>query len=99
MMPIAMSMGWVMAGASAADLATTEMALRRPGLAEANPMMREPATRAILKVGSAALVIVACRELKQRKHGRAAKVLAFAATAVWAGAAVNNVVQMNRRTR
>lgn len=92
----AMSLGWVMAGASAADLVTTEMALRQPGMSEANPFLRSTGGRLAVKGLATAGVIGVHRELKRRKKNRAAKILAISAIAVWSGAAVNNAVRAKR---
>ena len=89
----AMSLGWAMAGASAADLATTEMALRQPGLYEANPLMRSTGSRLAIKTLGTVGVISIHRELKRRKKHKAAKILAITAIAVWSGAAVNNAIR------
>jgi hypothetical protein len=93
----AMSLGWVMAGASAADLATTEIALRQPGLSEANPFMQTPATRVLLKTAGTVIVISAHRELKRRKKHKTAKIVAITAIAIWSGAAVNNAIRMREK--
>lgn len=93
----AMSLGWVMAGASAADLATTEMALRRPGLVEANPFLRSTGGRLAIKTAATVGVLSVHRELKRRKKHKAAKILGIAAIAVWSGAAVNNAIRMKEK--
>ena len=93
----AMSLGWVMVGASAADLATSEIALRNPGLAEANPLMQSTGSRLAIKTLGTVGVISIHRELKRRKKNRAAKILAITAIAIWSGAAVNNAIRMKEK--
>lgn len=80
-----------------ADVATTEWALRQPGLAEANPLMSTPAARVGLKTVATATVIVGTHELANHGHKRAAKVLKVLAILFWTGAATNNALQAGRR--
>ncbi len=73
-------------GASAADLVTSEIALSRPGTAEANPLGGSTAARIALKVAGTAAVLVVSRKVGH-KTSRVLKVIAFLA---WSGAAVHN---------
>lgn len=92
----AMSLGWVMAGASAADLVTSEAALRQPGLVEGNPLMQSTGSRLAIKAVGTAGVLGVHRELKRRKKHKAAKILAIVAISVWGGCAVNNAIRAAR---
>jgi hypothetical protein len=80
-------------GASAADLLTTEWAMQQPGLMEANPMLREPAARFVLKAAGTAAVWGSYRALRKRGKHKAAKIVAWTAIALWSGAAVNNALR------
>ena len=80
-----------MMGASAADLASTEYALRKPGLAEANPLMQGPAFRYAVKAATTAAVLASYRELNRRGKKKAAKALALFAIAAWSAAAAHNL--------
>jgi hypothetical protein len=74
-------------GASAADLVTSEIALSRPGTAEANPLGPSTAARVALKVAGTAAILAVSRKVNH-KTGRILKVVAFLA---WSGAAVHNM--------
>jgi hypothetical protein len=88
---LASALSFAIVGASGADLATTEYALRQPGLTEANPLLREPLPRYALKVLGTAAVLGVRRELKRRKKDKAARILGVGAIILFSGAAVNNV--------
>lgn len=90
------ALAWVIAGTSAADLATTEWALTKPGLAEANPLLQQQGPRVALKVAGTVVVISAYKELRRQKKHKAAKILAISVSALWAGAAVNNAIKAQR---
>ena len=85
--------------AASADLATTEIALRRPGLEEVNPFMQEPALRILGKTVVATGVIAGSRHLRKKGHRNAARVLCWSAVGLWLGAAVWNTHQMHRSMR
>jgi hypothetical protein len=86
--------------AAGADLASTEYALRQPGLREANPLMQTPGNRVALKLATTAAVIGIARHLDAKGHRRGARVVRWAAIIGWGGAAVWNMRQANiRRTR
>lgn len=85
--------------AASADLATTEIALRRPGFEEANPFMQEPAVRVLSKALVATAVVAGSRQLRKKGHRNAAKVLCWTAVGLWLGAAAWNTHQMHRSMR
>lgn len=89
-------MDWAMAGTSLADMATTEWALTKPGLAEGNPFMQEPVVRIGLKTVGTAGVIALTHHLKKKGKKRAAKILGITACVLWGGAAVHNAIQIRR---
>lgn len=75
-----------------ADLASTLIARQRPGVVEANPFYGNN-TGAILagKIGSAALLTLAIKELEATGHATAAKVLGYGSGAVFGGLAARNM--------
>jgi hypothetical protein len=84
--------------AASADLATTEIALRRPGFEESNPFMQtEPALRILSKAVVTTAVVVGSRQLRKKGKKNAAKVLCWTAAGIWAGAAVWNYRQYQQR--
>jgi hypothetical protein len=83
-------------GSAAADLYTTERALRVPGLYEMNPLIQSPAARVGIKSLAVVMTIVGARELKKHGHPRAAKVARIAIVVLWSGAAVNNAIRTGR---
>jgi hypothetical protein len=87
---------WLVAGASAADLWTTERALAGPGVREANPLLQSPGARIGGKALATAAVLVGCHQIEKRGHRRAAKVVRILAVVTWSGAAVNNAIQARR---
>jgi hypothetical protein len=87
----------VMSIAAAADLASTHHALRVcSSCSEGMPWMREPAARYAFKAVGVAGTTLACRELRKRGHGRAAKVLRWTVAAVWLGLAAHNMRMSGR---
>lgn len=74
-----------------ADLVTTEVALRRPGVVEGNPAMREPAARVALKGAAVAGVLGMTRHLEKHGHRRASKVFRILTVVGWSGVALHNV--------
>jgi hypothetical protein len=87
--------GWqegAIIGASLADLASTELALRNvPGAREANPLMVSTGVRVPLKLAYTGAVVWLYRELERRGQHRWAKTVLVWAVAVWAGAAAWNL--------
>ena len=85
--------------AASADLATTEVLLRRGGYAESNPFMAtNTGTRVAMKLVATAAVVGVTRELRKKGKNRAANILCWSAASLWAGAALWNLNQ-SRRTR
>jgi hypothetical protein len=79
-------------GTKAADLATTEYALRRAGTYEANALLRDRATRIAVSAG----VVVGEVWLTRRARGRWKTALKILIPATHAGLAVWNVRQARR---
>jgi hypothetical protein len=77
---------------SAADLATTEWALSRPGVREANPVMSEPAVRMAVKAVGTLGVLAGSRQLERHGHRGWSKALRITVIVVWSGAAINNAI-------
>lgn len=88
---------WILAGAAAADLVTTEIALARvPGAIEGNPLMTDRAVRIAARVAVTGAVIGVHRSLKRKGEDRKAKLLLVAVAAAWTAAAVWNARQIAR---
>lgn len=88
--------GWqegLIIGASLADLATTELALRTPGAVEGNPLVVSRAVRVPLKLAYTGVVLWLYRSLERRGQHGWAKVVLVWSVAIWTGAAVWNVNQ------
>ena len=94
--PAAPSQAWgwqegLIIGASLADLASTEYALRIPGLEEGNPLLSSRGVRFAVKAAATGAVLWLYRSLeKHGRHGWARFLLVWSA-ALWAGAAAWNV--------
>lgn len=88
--------GWqegLIIGASVADLASTEYALRTPGAREGNPLLVSRSVRLPLKLAYTGVVVWLYRTLERRgQHGWAKTVLVWS-VALWAGAAGWNMSQ------
>ena len=86
--------GWqegLIIGASLADLASTEYALRIPGLEEGNPLLSSREVRFAVKAAATGAVLWLYRSLEKRgRHGWARTVLIWT-VALWAGAAAWNM--------
>ena len=86
--------GWqegLIIGASLADLASTEYALRTPGLEEGNPLLSSRGVRFAVKAAATGAVLWLHRSLEKRgRHGWARFLLVWS-VALWAGAAAWNV--------
>ena len=86
--------GWqegLIIGASLADLASTEYALRIPGLEEGNPLLGSRGVRVPVKLLYTGVTLWAYRALeKHGQHGWARFLLVWS-IALWAGAAAWNV--------
>ncbi len=79
---------------AAADLATTEWALRGgPSLREVNPLMQTQGARVGVKAMAMVGVIGGARYFERRGHPKAAKLLKWAAVVAWSGLAVNNTIR------
>ena len=78
---------------AAADLATTEWALRQPGLREGNPFMREPAIRYAGKALGTTAVLGGSRYLERHGHRGWSRAIRIGAAVLWGGLAVHNAVQ------
>ena len=88
--------GWqegAIIGASVADLATTEYALRLPGAQEANPLMINRGLRYGLKLAYTGAVVWLYRTLEDKGQHRWAKLVLVWSIALWAGAATWNMAQ------
>jgi hypothetical protein len=96
MMLLASALSLGMVAASSADLVTTELALRRPGLREANPMLSQPIPRYGLKLLGTAAALGVRHELQRRGKHEAAKWFGIGVVILFAGAATNNVIQARR---
>lgn len=83
--------------AAGADLASTEVALRRYGLVEGNPALQEPAVRLLAKAAITTGVIAGSQALRRRGRHGTAKAVCWTAVGIWAGAAAWNVRQMHLR--
>ena len=87
--------GWqegAIIGASLADLATTELALRGvPGAVEGNPLMVSTSVRVPLKLAYTGAVLWLYRTLEKRGQHRWARFVLVWAVAVWGGAAARNL--------
>lgn len=73
-----------------ADLVSTEVALRRPGTQEGNPLVASRGVRIPVKLAVAAGTTAACRHLRQRGKHTQARLLAIASFVVGAAATVHN---------
>ncbi len=73
------------------DIVSTELALRRPGTREANPLLGNRAVRVSAKLALASGAAYACRELRQHGRTHQARLLAITVFAVGAIAAAHNV--------
>lgn len=81
--------------AAGADIATTEVALNRYELQEANPLLQTTSARVGWKVGLTVALVWLAEELDdQGRHGTA-RAVQWLATGLWAGAAVWNVHQIH----
>jgi len=78
--------GLIVASA-AADLYTTEVGLRQPGLREGNPLMQEPAVALVIKAGVTSGTVYAADQLRKHGHRNAAKWVVRGMGALWLGAA------------
>lgn len=78
-----------------ADYVSTEIALQRGGVREANPLMQSPAARAALKAGSTALGVWAVRRIAPR-HPKVAAVFGYTVGAAMGALAVSNLRQVAR---
>lgn len=79
---------------TSADLITTEMALRRPGLYEANPLMQSPYARIGLKTLSTTLIIKTRHKLIKEGHKKTANILTGIACGFFTILAINNYKKM-----
>jgi len=84
--------GLVVASA-AADLYTTEVGLRQPGLREGNPLMQSAAARVGVKGMATVLTIVGSHDLARRGHKRAGRAIKIGIIVLWSGAAINNAIR------
>ena len=78
---------------AAADLGTTEWALGRPGLREANPLLQGPPERALAKAAGTILIVGAGRVLERHGHRGWSRAIRIAAVMVWGGCAANNAAR------
>ncbi len=74
-----------------ADLASTEIALSRPGTREANTLLGNRAVRIPLKLGVAVGTSLGCYRLRRDGHHGTARALSIVSFAVGAVAAVHNL--------
>jgi len=84
---------------AAADLATTEWALSKPGLHEANPLLQGPAQRALFKTAGTVAILGMSRYLERRGHRNWSRAVRIIAIVGWSGAAINNAVRASGRPR
>jgi hypothetical protein len=78
---------------AAADIGTTEWALQRPGLREANPLLQAPAQRAAGKTLGTAAILYGTDYLEKRGHKRWSKWIRIGTVVFWSGCAVNNALR------
>ena len=84
----------VLSMAAAADIASTQWALRRcSGCYEVNPVMSEPVVSVAVKGAGVAAVALGCDQLRRRGHPGWAKALRWTVAAMWFGVAAHNVKQ------
>ena len=77
--------------ASAADLGTTEYALRKHNAVELNPIQRNSAVRIVSHV---VVPMFLTYEARKRPHDKRLKVLMWVAAGLWSAAATHNVTVM-----
>ena len=83
-------------GSAAADIWTTERALRQPGLMEANPMLQTPGARIGAKAFGTVAILAGAKVLERKGHRGLSKALRIATVVFWSGAAVNNLIVARR---
>ena len=80
--------------AATGDLATTEIALGRPGMYEANPLQRNRTVRVVSHIAVPALIWWATERVEKKGNGKLALVLRVAVTAIYSYATMHNAQQL-----